>query len=125
MQLPLLGMCAGYESIGKKEYINWQVNSFTEIILNIMSNFILNKIIKVVPKDHLWINQRLKNKLNKQKRLFRNYKRNGFKPEDKRRVDDFREECNSEILLAKETYLSNLGSKLSDSSTAKNKLLEV
>ena len=35
---------------------NWQVNSFTEIVLNIMSNFIPNKIIKIIPSDPPWIN---------------------------------------------------------------------
>ena len=30
---------------------NWQVKSFTEIILNIMTNFIPNKVIHVVPAD--------------------------------------------------------------------------
>ena len=48
---------------------NWQVDSFTEIILNIMSNFIPNKIIQVVPSDPPWINKILKNMLNKQNRL--------------------------------------------------------
>ena len=40
--------------------VNWQVNSFTEILLNIMSNFIPNKVIKVVPRDPPWINGELK-----------------------------------------------------------------
>ena len=40
--------------------VNWQVKSFTEIILNIMSNFIPCKIIKVVPRSPPWINGDLK-----------------------------------------------------------------
>ena len=51
---------------------NWQVKSFTEIILNIMSNFVPNEIIKVVPGDPPWISGSLKNMLNKQNRLFKN-----------------------------------------------------
>ena len=35
---------------------NWQVNSFIEIVLNIMSNFIPNNIIKIIPTDPPWIN---------------------------------------------------------------------
>ena len=40
---------------------DWQVKSFTEIILNIMANFIPNKVIQVVPADPPWINKNLKN----------------------------------------------------------------
>ena len=31
--------------------VNWQVERFTEIVLNIMSDFIRSKIIKVNPRD--------------------------------------------------------------------------
>ena len=62
--------------------INWQVNSFTEIILNIMSNFIPNKVIKITPSDPPWISNSLKNMLNRQQRLFKNYQwKMAFNPE--------------------------------------------
>ena len=61
------------EHFRKNPDVNWQVTSFTEIILNIMSNFIPNKIIKVVPKDPPWINRDLKTMLNRQPRLYQNY----------------------------------------------------
>ena len=97
--------------------INWQVNSFSEIILNIMNNFIPNKIIKVFPSQPPWFNNDIRNMLNKQKRLYRNYKRHGFKPKDKIRVDAFQGECKNAILTAKENYLMSLGSKLADPNT--------
>ena len=62
--------------------INWQVNSFTNIILNIFSNFVPNKIVKINPRDPPWISGELKRMLNRQQRLFRNFKRHGCKPED-------------------------------------------
>ena len=85
------------ESFRRNSDVNSQVQIFNETILNIMSNFIPNKMIKINPKDPPWINKNLKTMLNRQQRLYRNYKRHGFKPEDKIRVDSFREECLAEI----------------------------
>ena len=94
--------------------VNWQVKSFTEIVLNIMSNFIPNEVKRVIPRDPPWINKQLKSKLNKKNRLYENYKKHGYKPEDKTRLDKFREECHRDVDDAKIAYLNNLGSKLSD-----------
>ena len=44
---------------------NWQVKSFTEIFLNIMSNFIPNEVKKSVPRDPPWIDKNLKQMLKK------------------------------------------------------------
>ena len=74
-----------------------------------MSNFI--------PREPPWIDKTLKNMLNRQQRLYRNYKKHGFKPEDKSRVDVFRSECNMAIKKAKADYLKNLGNKLADPKT--------
>ena len=87
---------------------NWQVKTFTEIILNIMSNFVPNKIITVVPGDPPWISRALKNMLNKQNRLFKNYKKHGYKLDDKNRVDNFRKKIEMAINKSKEGYLKNL-----------------
>ena len=84
-----------------------------------MSNFIPNIIIKVViPSDPPWINKTLKNMLNRQNRLFKNYKKHGYQLCDKIRVDTFRQECESEVLKAKEIYLEKLGNKLIDPTTS-------
>ena len=100
------------------EDVNWQVNFFTETILNIMSNFIPNKEVKIVPSDPPWINKDLKTMLNKQKRLYRNFERNGVQPDDKIRVDTFHNECNTAIFLAKSDYLTKLGNDLADPRTS-------
>ena len=97
---------------------NWQVNFFTETILNIMSNFIPNRNIKLTPKDPPWINKTLKNLLNRQNRLFKNFKKHGYRPCDKIRVDTFRNECELEVMKAKENYLKNIGNKLIDPATS-------
>ena len=83
-----------------------------------MSNFVPNKIIHVVPRDPPWIDKALKNLLNKQNRLYKNYKKHGFKPSDKILVDTFRENCELSIQEAKKKYLNKLGNKLIDPNTS-------
>ena len=39
---------------------NWQVKIFTDILFNIMSNFVPNKTKRFVPRDPRWINKPLK-----------------------------------------------------------------
>ena len=98
---------------------NWQVTSFTDKILNIMSNFIPNRITKVTPRDPPWITQPLKTMLNKQNRLYRNFKGHGYKPEDKIRVNNFNAECTTAIKLSND-YLSNIGDELSNPICSQN-----
>ena len=101
--------------------INWKVNQFHQIFLNIMSNFIPTDIKKIVPRDSPWINKSLKNLLKKKDKIYRNYKKHGYKEEDKTRLDAIRTQCNESISAAKLTYLDNLGKDLHDSkSTSKN-----
>ena len=59
-----------------------------------------------------------KNMLNKQNRLFRNYKRHGYKLEVKNRIDNFCKECEMGINKSKEDYLNNLGDKLINLNTS-------
>ena len=44
---------------------NWQVKTFTDILINIMSTFIPNEIKKCSPRDPPWITSHLKTLLNK------------------------------------------------------------
>ena len=97
---------------------NWQVKTFTEIFLNIMSNFIPNEIKRFVPRDPPWITKPIKTLLNKKNRLFKNYKKHGYKREDRERLDTFRMECHKAVESAKLTYLKNLGNKVNDPSTS-------
>ena len=96
---------------------NWQVKTFTDIFLNIMSNFIPNDTKRIVPRDPPWITKPIKTLLNKKNRLFKNYKKHGYRIEDKDRLDTFRLECQQAVGTAKMTYLKNLGNKVNDPST--------
>ena len=91
---------------------NWQVKTFTSIFLNIMSNFIPNETKRFVPRDSPWITKTIKTLLNKKNRLFNNYKKYGYKKEDKDRLDTFRMECQQSVETSKLNYLKNLGNKV-------------
>ena len=52
--------------------------------------------------------------LNRKNRLYKSYKRHGYKEEDKARLDTFRSECQLAVENAKLSYLTNLGNKVND-----------
>ena len=97
---------------------NWQVKTFTDIFLNIMSNFIPNELKRFSPRDPPWITKDLKSLLNKNNRLYNNYKRHGYKAEDQTRLDTFRMECSQAVEGAKSRYLTNLGNKVNNPNTS-------
>ena len=97
---------------------NWQVKTFTEKFLNIMSNFISNETKRFVPRDPPWITKPLKTMLNRKNRLFKNYKRHRYKEQDKIRLDVFRIECQEAIATAKLSYLTSMGNKVNDPGTS-------
>ena len=55
---------------------------------------------------------------NRKNRFFKNYKRHGYKLEDKVRLYNFRKECQEVVETAKLTYLANVGKKLNNPSTS-------
>ena len=56
--------------------------------------------------------------LKRKNRLYKSYKRHGYKEEDEERLDTFRTECHLAVEDAKLSYLNNLGNKTNDSSTS-------
>ena len=63
--------------------------------------------------------------IRRQHRLYSNFKKHGYRADDKIRVDNFREECNHAILAAKEKFLCELGGKLSNPTTCQKLYWEV
>ena len=96
---------------------NQQVNFFNETILNIMSNFVPNEVRTVRPQEPEWLNRNIKKMLKKQNMIFKKYKRNGYKDEDKANLELVKKDCQEAIELAKDRYLKNLGAKLADPTT--------
>ena len=83
-----------------------------------MANFIPNEIKRIIPRGPPWITKPLKTMLNRKNRFFKNYKRHGYKLEDKVRLDNFRKECQEAVENAKLTYLANMGKKLNNPNTS-------
>ena len=55
---------------------------------------------------------------NRKNRLFKSYKRHGYKQEDKIRLENFRKECQVAVETAKLSYLNNIGNKLNNPYTS-------
>ena len=104
---------------------NWQVKTFTEIFLNIMSNLIPNEIKKFVPRDPPCITKSLKTMLNRKNRLFKNYKKHRYKEEDKVRLEVFRIECQKAVESAKLTYLKNMSNKVNNPDTSQKSYCKI
>ena len=96
---------------------NSQVNILNQTILNIMSNFVPNEVKTVCPREPEWFNNNIKKLLRNQNKVFKRYKNNGYKNEDKFVLDCLRNECQEAIVNAKEKYLKDLGAKLADPTT--------
>ena len=94
-----------------------QVNFLNQSILNIMSNFVPNEIKTVRPLEPEWLNPDIKKLLRNQNKIYKKYKKNGFKNEDKIIIDRLRTECFHKIKDAKEKHLMHLGGKLADPTT--------
>ena len=82
-----------------------------------MSNFVPNKIIRIKPTEPEWLNRDIKNMLKKQNRIYKKYRKNGFKEIDKIPLDLYRKECAVAIAKSKQDYLCKLGNKLSNNCT--------
>ena len=107
--------------LGINADINWQVKEFHKIFLNIMSNFIPSDVKKITPRDSPWINKSLKSLLRKKNKIYHNYKKHGYREEDKVKLEAIRTECHESIEAAKLSYLDNLAKDLHESkSTSKN-----
>ena len=67
-----------FEQLNLNMDINWQVKTFTEIFLNIMSTYIPNETKRFVPRDPSWLTKPIKTMLNRKNRLFKNYKKHRY-----------------------------------------------
>ena len=94
-----------------------QVALLNETSLNIMSYFVPNRTIRIKPSEPEWLNRKIKNMLNKQIRLYRKDKNNGFREVDRVSLDLYRNECVEAIGKSKQNYLAKLGAKLADNCT--------
>ena len=106
-----------HDNLNRYSNPNCQVGLFNKCILNIMSNFVPNETKAVCPQEPRWINRNIKNLLRHQNKIYKRYKKNGYKNEDKVIIDRLRKDCFEAIKNAKENHLRNLGKKLADPTT--------
>ena len=60
-----------------------------------MTNFVPNETKRFVPREPPWITRR--KMLKRENRLYKSYKRHGYKEEDKVGLDTFRTECHQAV----------------------------
>ena len=94
-----------------------QVNCLNETILNVMRNFVPSIYISSSQDKPKWITKDIKNLMRRQKTFYKKYRTNGFRDEDKVKVDRIKNECSKAVTIAQENYLKSLGNKLIDKKT--------
>ena len=90
---------AWFQHLNLNADFNWQDKTFTDILLNIMSNFIPNESKRFLPRNPPWITKPIKTLLNSRNRLFKTYKKHCYKKEDKDRLDTFAWSVNKRLKL--------------------------
>ena len=101
-----------------KKNVLQQVNLLNDIILNIFTNFVPNKVITCDDRDPPWINDNIKNKIKWKNSMYKNYKRNGKKTEDCELLVKAVSEVSQLIEKSKDEYYYRLGKQLNDPSTS-------
>ena len=98
--------------------VNQQVYLFTDTLLNIFTNFIPHETITCSEKDPPWITKEIKLALRHKNRLYKKYTYGGMRIENKTIFEEYSKFCNYLICSCRESYYSNLGRKLNNSSTS-------
>ena len=87
---------------------------FTSKCLNILSQYIPNKIIMCDDRDPPWMTAALKPAIKHKHRVYNKYVKRGCKPDDWEYVHAVCNKTSSRITKAKDGYFSSLGKSLSD-----------
>ncbi len=106
-----------HKHLGNITCPNEQVKSLNEVLLNIFSNFIPNKLKTMRPRDAPWITQTIKNFLRKKNHAYKNFVKNG-QPNDKLDgIKNMISEGSKLIENAKKNYFLKAGKSLANSGT--------
>ena len=111
-------MFAWQEHLGNITCPNEQVKLLNEVLLNIYSNFIGNKVKRFRPREAPWIAQAIKNFLRKKNHAFKSFVRNG-RPVDKLEgMQNMISEGTRLIEEAKQNYFLKAGKTLANPETS-------
>ena len=97
--------------------VNEMALVFTDVLLNILSKHIDNKIITCKNKDAQWITPAVKSAIRRNSKVYRKWVKRGRKQADHDYVREVQNHTNKMIRGAKQLYYKNLGNKLSDPQT--------
>ena len=107
-----------HEHLDKISCPNEQVKLLNEVLLNIYSNFIPNKVKTIKPRQAPWITQSVKNFLRKKNRAYKSFVRNG-QPDDKLEgIHKMVSEGSRLIEDAKRNYFLKAGKTLANPGTS-------
>ena len=98
--------------------VHQQVNLLNDIILNVFTNFVPNKVITCDDRDPPWINDNIKNKIRWKNSIYKSYKRNGKRTEDYESLTKAVSEVSLLIEKSKGDYYYRLGKRLNDPSVS-------
>ena len=88
--------------------VNSQVVTLNETILNVFRNYFSNKYIPIDDKDPVWMNEIIKSKMEKQKKLYQQYIQNGRFESDLVFIESLIADLNDLISYTKDLYYENL-----------------
>ena len=98
-----------------------QVKVLNEVLLNICSNFIPNKLKKIKPNQVHWITPHIKSFLRKKNRAFKSFIAKGQPNDMLEGIQDMIAQGSKLVEDAKHKYFTNVGRTLSDPSTGTKK----
>ena len=108
-----------HETLGGIACPNLKVVKLNEVLLNIFSNFIPNKIITVRPQQSPWITQPIKNFIRKKNLAYKNFVKNGQPPDKVEGIQNMISRGSKLIEDARQKYLTNIGRTLSNPNTGR------
>ena len=92
---------------------NEQVNLLSQVLINIFSNFIPNKIVKVKPQQAPWITKAIKIFLRKRNRAYKSFAKSDYSQERSEMIQQMTLQGTRLVEGAKQKYFLNIGQKLS------------
>ena len=94
--------------------VNERVEMLTTTIMNVCSNYIPNKVIKVRDKDAPWMNPEIKHLILDKAKIYRKYVKNGKQDCDFQSLREVQARCKALIKERKQNYYQKLSNSLND-----------
>ena len=91
-----------------------QVSTFKETLMNIFSNFTLNKLVTFDDRDPPWMNDYVKSKIKCKNQLYKTYAKNGYKCNDYFQFQEATNVVSQVVSHGKQEYYNNIALKLSN-----------